>query len=219
MVIPFCRALVQAGGVDEEVTEDPAPLLGRGAIVACVAFALAVAGAAFVLATPLAAVATGVLALLMALITLTDLRHFIIPDVLSLPAVPLGIVANIVVFHGDDWLAGLTESSIGAVLAAGCFYLLRAAWFRLRGVEGLGLGDVKLAGVAGAWLGPALLAPACLASALAGLAAVGVIAMLPGRRIAMGDEIPFGSFIAPVILLAWCWRIIDGLALWQGAPG
>ena len=38
--------------------------------------------------------ATGVLALLMALITLIDFRHFIIPDVLSLPAVPLGIIAT-----------------------------------------------------------------------------------------------------------------------------
>jgi leader peptidase (prepilin peptidase) / N-methyltransferase len=200
--------------VEEHGTQDDEPLLSRAAVAGCVGFALAVAAAAFTVAPPLAALATGVLALLMALITLTDLRHFIIPDVLSFPSVPLGILANIAVFHGDDWTAGLIESLLGAVLAGGSFYALRAAWLRLRGFEGLGLGDVKLAAAAGAWLGPALLAPACLAAALAGLAAVGVMALLPGKRVEMQDHIPFGSFIAPVVLLFWCWRLLESVPIW-----
>jgi len=201
--------------VDDQTTDDDEPLLSRTAIGACVAFAAVVTAVAFALVSPIAAVATGVLALLMALITLTDLKHFIIPNALSFPAVPLGVLANIAVFHSDDWLAGLTESLLGAVLAGGSFYLLRAAWLRVRGIEGMGLGDVKLAAVAGAWLGPALLAPACFAAALAGLCCVVVMALLPGRRVALRDEIPFGSFIAPVILLFWAWRVLDAVSFWQ----
>ena len=214
LAIPFSRRLVQAGVVDDHATDDLEPLLSRRAVTGCVGFALAVAVAAFVFAPPLAAVATGVLALFMALITFTDLKHFIIPNALSFPAVPLGVIANIAVFHADDWTAGLTESLLGAVLGGGSFYMLRAVWFRLRGFEGLGLGDVKLAAVAGAWLGPALLAPACLASAMAGLVAIGIVALLPGRRVQLRDEIPFGSFIAPVILLFWAWRVMDAAPFW-----
>lgn len=200
--------------MDENLTEDDGPLLGRMALAGCIGFAMAVAAAALAVMPPLAALATGVLALMMALITLIDLRHFIIPDVLSFPAMPLGVVANMLVFHPGDWMAGLTESLLGAVIAGGSFYLLRAMWFRLRGVDGLGLGDVKLAAVAGAWLGPALLASACLAAALAGLAGVLVAALRPGRKLAMTDEIPFGSFIAPVILAFWVWRVLEVGSFW-----
>ncbi len=200
--------------VKDDLTEDDGPLLGRMAIAGCIGFAIVLAAASLAVMPPLAALATGVLALLMALITLTDLRHFIIPDVLSFPAVPLGVLANILVFHGGDWMAGLTESLLGAVIAGGSFYLLRAMWFRLRGFDGLGLGDVKLAAVAGAWLGPHLLAPACLAAALAGLGGVLVAALRPGRKLAMTDEIPFGSFIAPVILGFWVWRVLEAGSFW-----
>jgi leader peptidase (prepilin peptidase)/N-methyltransferase len=211
---PFGSSSSNLLDVDEQVTDDDAPLLSRMHIFGCVAFAAVVTIAGMYLLTPAAALATGALALLMALIMLSDLRHFIIPDVLSLPAIPLGVIANIVVFHGEDWFAGLNESLLGAVLAAGTFYLLRALWFRMRGIEGLGLGDVKLAAVAGAWLGPSLLAPACLASALSGLMAALIMALLPGRRVELGDEIPFGSFIAPVILLCWVWRVLADVSIW-----
>lgn len=200
--------------VEEQVNDGDDPLLSRTEIAGCAVFAVLMTIAGLVLVSPLAGFATGALALLMALITLTDLRHYIIPDAFSYPAVPLGIVANVLLFHGEDWTAGLRESLLGIVLAAGSFYLLRAAWFRLRGVEGLGLGDVKLAAVAGAWLGPGLLAPACLASSVAGIAAAGVMALMPGRRVSMGDEIPFGSFIAPVILLFWIGRLLGDVPFW-----
>lgn len=212
--ISFSMDLVQAGTVIEHVTEDSQPLLGRGALAACIGFAAVVTVVGLTLVPPMTAVATGVLALLMSLITLIDLKHFIIPNVLSFPAVPLGMLANILVFHPEDWSAGLTESLVGAVLAGGSFYLLRAAWLRLRGIDGLGMGDVKLAAVAGAWLGPSLLAPACLAAALAGLGAVAIMALRPGRKIALNDEIPFGSFIAPVILGFWIWRIFELVPFW-----
>lgn len=196
------------------MTDEDGPLLGRGALAGTIVFAVATTGVSLSLMPPVAALATGLLALLMALITLIDLKHFIIPDALSFPAVPLGAVANIAVFHGDDWLAGLTESALGAVLAAGSFFLLRALWFRLRGIEALGLGDVKLAAVAGAWLGPALLPSVCFAAALVGLAAATILALWPGRRVSLTDQMPFGSFIAPAILLFWIWRVFEAIPFW-----
>lgn len=212
---PFPRRSFKLDDVDEQLPDDDTPLLGRMAVAGCAGFAAVVTAAAFAFMPPVAAVATGVLALLMALITLIDLRHFIIPNALSFPALPLGAVANILVFHADDWMGGLTESILGAAIAGGSFYLLRALWFRLRDFEGLGLGDVKLAAVAGAWLGPALLAPACLAAALAGLGGVALLALRPGRRIDLQDEIPFGSFIAPVILGFWVWRVLEQVSFWS----
>jgi leader peptidase (prepilin peptidase)/N-methyltransferase len=155
-----------------------------------------------------AAAATAVLAFAMALITLSDLRHFRVPDVVSLPAIAVGVLANILVFHGGDWKAGLSESAIGAVLAGGSFFALRAAYYRFRGVEGLGLGDVKLAAVAGAWLGFEPLPMLVLAAAIAALAAVLLRAIIrPGLRIDGALPIPFGSFLAPAILFFWLWRL------------
>ena len=200
--------------VSDQETDRDEPLLSRMEVAAALAFALAITIALLALLSPLAAVSTGVLAALMALITLTDVRHFIIPNEFSFPAIPLGILANVAVFHASDWSAGVMESVLGVALAAGSFYLLRAVWFRWRGIEGLGMGDVKLAGVAGAWLGPDLLAPACLAAALAGLAGVVVMMLIPGRKIALADHIPFGSFIAPVILLFWTWRVFEDVPFW-----
>jgi len=199
--------------VDDKPTDDD-PLLSRTALASVAGFAALATALGLALMPPVVALATGVLALLMGLITLIDVRHYIIPDVLSFPAVPLGIIANIVVFHPDDWMAGLSESVLGAVLAGGAFFLLRALWFRLRGIEGLGLGDVKLAAVAGAWLGPEMLPAACLAAALGGLAAAVVLLALPGRQVRMSDHMPFGSFMAPVILLFWAWRVLDAVPFW-----
>lgn len=206
------QTVIKLSSIMDEITpDDTGPLLSGRAIAASGIFAAAVTVAGVMLLPLPAAVATGLLALIMALITLADIRHFIIPDVLSLPAIPLGVIANVLVFHAGDWGSGFSESLLGAIIGAGTFYLLRALYFRLRGAEGLGLGDVKLAAVAGAWLGPAPLASACLVAALAGLVAVLAMAVIPGRRLAATDHIPFGSFIAPTILLFWVWRIIEAL--------
>ncbi len=188
-------------------------MFSRASLIAAGLFTLA-AGLLLWARLPAAALAAALyLCFTMALITLIDARHFIIPDVISLPSIPLGFLANVVVFTPEDWSAGLTESATGAVLAGGAFYLLRAVYFRLREVEGLGLGDVKLAAVAGAWLGPEPLAMACLFAALGGLIA-GLIKMAAARsgRLDAPAHLPFGSFIAPAILVFWLQK------LWGIAP-
>ena len=156
-----------------------------------------------------AALATALLAFAMALVTATDLRRFIIPDVVSLPAIPAGIVSNVLVFHSGDWWAGLTQSLLGAFIGASVFFLLRLFYRWARGAEGLGLGDVKLAAVAGAWLGPDPLADACLVAALSALAVVALRTLRKSvKQVSTRTVIPFGAFIAPVIFLFWVWRLL-----------
>ena len=80
---------------------------------------------------------------------------------------------------------------------------LMAGYRALRGRDGLGLGDVKLAAVAGAWLGlPALFA----AIELAALAAIGAYlfnAAIKRRPLKSTAFLPFGTFLAPAIWLGW----------------
>ncbi len=170
--------------------------------------AAALGGACFFWLPPVAALATAALAFAMTLITLTDLQEFRIPDAVSFPAIAVGVLANTLVFHATDWQAGVAESAIGAGLAGSVFFLLRAAYSRFRGVEGLGLGDVKLAAAGGAWLGYEPLPMLVLVAAVAALAAVLLRALMtPGRRIDGSAAIPFGGFLAPAILLFWLWRL------------
>ncbi|WP_421693559.1 prepilin peptidase [Aestuariivirga sp.] len=193
---------------------DSGDVLTRTVIAWSLAAALAVMGAGLLLLPPAAALATAALAFAMVLITLTDIRHFIIPDVVSLPAIPIGILANAAVFTPEDWSQGVIESIWGLVLAGGTFFLLRAFYFWLRGVEGLGLGDVKLAAVAGAWLGPALLPPACFVASLAAICVVLLRALVSGGMASLQSQarLPFGSFIAPTIFIFWMYKILELIA-------
>jgi leader peptidase (prepilin peptidase) / N-methyltransferase len=139
-----------------------------------------------------AAVATILLVFPMALITLIDHRHFVIPDLLSLPSTVIGLaVAGL--------NASLPNHAIAALIAAGVLWALRLFYKQWRGIEGLGLGDVKLAAAAGAWLGLDALPMASLIATCAALVAV----MLRGGDVGPRTAIPFGSFIAPSICLMW----------------
>ena len=83
------------------------------------------------------------------------------------------------------------------------FYGLRALYRRVRGREGLGLGDVKLAAVAGAWL-DWMTAP--IAIEIAALAAIAVFAVryfAGGQTLDTAAKFPFGLFLAPSIWLGW----------------
>lgn len=155
---------------------------------------------------PLDAAFTALLAAVMAAITVSDFKRFIVPDVLSLPVIPIGLLANTFVLHSAS-LSGLQESLLGIATGGGAFYLVRILFQWLRGIEGLGMGDVKLAAVAGAWLGPSLLPETCLGATLAALAFTLSIQVINGNKNPYKLKIPFGSFIAPAILVAWAYRL------------
>src|SRR5258707_4478358 len=91
------------------------------------------------------------LAVLMVAIAAVDARRFIIPDELTAAAVALGL-AYAAVEDSEVWAQALAWSVLRGVVPALAFLGVRAGYRRWRGREGIGLGDVKLAWVAGVWL-------------------------------------------------------------------
>jgi leader peptidase (prepilin peptidase)/N-methyltransferase len=143
-----------------------------------------------------------VLALLMLAIAVIDARWFIIPDQLSAAGFALGLINAAVIAPQEMWEAVGIALARGAVLAL-LFYALRALYRRLRGRQGIGLGDVKLAAVAGAWLDWQTMP---IAVEIAALAALGVIAIryyASGRPLDTALKFPFGLFLAPSIWACW----------------
>jgi leader peptidase (prepilin peptidase)/N-methyltransferase len=170
----------------------------------------AVAAAAVIVSVMVAPGLAGLLGAALALdviaIAAIDARRFIIPDELTLAALVLGI-ANAGL---DAWPEGWSAvfSSIGAALLrgavlAGCFFALRALYARLRRREGIGLGDVKLAGAGGVWLAWSTIPVAIEIAALAALAVYVVRQLAGGRVMSATARMPFGLFLAPAIWLGW----------------
>jgi len=130
-----------------------------------------------------------------------DIRHLILPDVLTLALIPAGLAVA-------WWLypERLLHHALGAALGFLGFAGLAWAYHKLRGREGLGLGDAKLLAAAGAWvswtgLGSVLLwaAPIALVVSLA----AGVIQGTLSDRLAGRSAVPFGTFLALGFWLTW----------------
>jgi leader peptidase (prepilin peptidase) / N-methyltransferase len=148
----------------------------------------------------------GALAVTMTAIAAVDRRCLVIPDKLVLVGLIFGFLSTAEVDRAQ-LLGGLFYSAMRGLLMASLFFALREAYRRLRGREGIGLGDVKLAGVAGVWLNWIGLAVAVDVAALSALAVV-VLQALRGRRITATTAIPFGLFLAPAIWVAWLWEVL-----------
>jgi leader peptidase (prepilin peptidase) / N-methyltransferase len=126
-----------------------------------------------------------------------DWRTFLLPDVLTLPLTVMGIAISYAV---DP--AGLTDHLIGALAGFLVFAALGFVYARLRGREGLGFGDAKLMAALGAWLSWQGLPTVLLLAAMAGLLFVLMRSVLH-RRLAPGEPIPFGTFLAFAGWLVW----------------
>ena len=90
-----------------------------------------------------------------------------------------------------------------AAFAAGLFLLVRIAYRRFRGRDGLGLGDVKLAAAAGAWLSLPMLPVAIEIAAITALAAYVLRQRSRRRVLRAAGRVPFGAFLAPAIWFGW----------------
>jgi leader peptidase (prepilin peptidase)/N-methyltransferase len=127
----------------------------------------------------------------------SDLRDMTLPDALTLPLLPAGLAVA-------AWLdpALLPDHVAGAAAGFVLLYGINLGYRRLRGRDGLGLGDAKLLASAGAWLGwqalPSVLLIAASA-ALAGAAAAG----LAGHRLTAGSALPFGVFLCLAFWIVW----------------
>jgi leader peptidase (prepilin peptidase) / N-methyltransferase len=175
---------------------------GLGKRAAVGGFCLIGVGASILAAPDFTGFAGAALALNMLAIAVIDWRLFIIPDELNALALALGFLAVGFDDRGDKLTLALDAAIRGATMAA-LFFVFRLAYRRLRGREGMGLGDVKLAGVAGIWLDwPSL----PIAVEIASLAALGFVLsrhIQARRALDPLTKLPFGAFFAPAIWICW----------------
>jgi leader peptidase (prepilin peptidase)/N-methyltransferase len=186
------RAFVSAGVAEDEVRADWRVIVAGTATIAAVS--------ALCLPWPLAALST-LLGALMVAGADVDARCFLLPDLVTLGALACGILAAAVMEPFSPWLA-VAAAAARAALTAGVLAAIRDVHRRLSGIEGLGLGDVKLACAIGAWL-PAELIPFCFAVATGAALAFVLLARLRGQALARTTRMPFGAFLCPALWLVF----------------
>ena len=123
------------------------------------------------------------------IITFIDLDHQIIPDVISVPGIPCGIGASLLI-PMISW----TDSLLGILVGGGLLWLIAVGYRWITGREGMGGGDIKLLSMIGAWLGWKSIPFILLASSLIGLLIGGGSGLL--LRKGLRTKIPFGPFLA-----------------------
>jgi leader peptidase (prepilin peptidase)/N-methyltransferase len=141
------------------------------------------------------------------LLAAIDLQHRLLPNRIVVPAIAVGAVLLLVAAAvGEEWPA-LLRAVLGAVVLFAAFLILA-----LISPRGLGMGDVKLAGLVGlylGWLGWSVL----VLGAAAGFVVQAVLALilLAGRRIGLRGELPFGPAMLLGAALAIGWsRVLLG---------
>lgn len=149
-------------------------------------------------------IASAVLAALLLAITVSDLRTFRVPDALVIGLALTGLAYALITNRHDltQLIQAVSAISINTLLCGVPLLLLREMFYRLRGYDGLGLGDVKLAFATGAWLDWDIFVVAVLAASMAALIFAGA-GVLAGRVYHANYRIPLAAFLAPAIWLAW----------------
>ncbi|HKB11988.1 MAG TPA: prepilin peptidase [Vicinamibacterales bacterium] len=117
-----------------------------------------------------------------------DLEHQILPNVITLPGIVVGFVFSLLA--GPGWLASL----IGIAAGGGTLYAIAEIYYRVRHEEGLGMGDVKMLAMVGAFLGWKLMLLTLVLASFAG-SIIGVLLIASGRG-TMKYALPFGTFLA-----------------------
>ncbi|HEY3885806.1 MAG TPA: prepilin peptidase [Vicinamibacterales bacterium] len=159
----------------------------------------ALTGAAFVLCylvfgfTLLGFVRIGFSCVLIVLFAI-DLEHQILPNIITLPGIVAGLVASVFV------PPGLLMALAGAAAGGATLWLIIELWLRLRGVEAMGFGDVKMLAMVGAFLGLKLVILTFVLSSIIG----GIIgaALMATRRAGLSTALPYGTMIAVAAFVA-----------------
>jgi leader peptidase (prepilin peptidase) / N-methyltransferase len=143
-----------------------------------------------------------------------DAEHMILPNVITYPLLIFSILIRLIfpLFSGaayfsdlklyplnrlEDypvWLVSLCGAILGGLAGGGSLWLVGAIWKRLRGVEGMGLGDVKMMFAVGALLGWRLTLLSIFLGAFSG-AVIGVIVIARQKDKDLQTQIPFGIFL------------------------
>lgn len=171
--------------------------------VTAVVAGLTVVALSFYALAPKTALVSCTLGWTMLAIAAIDAQYMRIPDALSLPAVPCGLLASGYLLDPSVGQAVSLDHVIGACLGGASFWLVRESYWRLRAREGLGLGDVKLAAAGGAWVGWVNLADVVLLAAVVALGFAGTRALARRNRLLRTERVAFGAFLAPSIWGVW----------------
>lgn len=152
-------------------------------------------GCALTFPGPLQAAVAALFCALITALALIDLEHMILPDRLTMPGIALGLLLQ-------PWIDGVTllDAVLGTLVGAGILILLINFWYWWREEEGMGLGDVNLLALIGAFLGWQGVLVALFGGALAG-ALVG-LGLMAARKLDLTSKLPFGTFLAVGALVA-----------------
>src|SRR6266436_149013 len=143
-----------------------------------------------------------------------DAEHMILPNAITYPGILFALITRAVVpyltgpGHFDDlpqlitllpptypaWVVSLIAAAIGALAGGGSLWLMGFLWEKLRGVEAMGLGDVKMMFMVGAYLGWRLTILTIFLGVLSG-SIIGILLMLRQGKRNMQMLLPFGIFL------------------------
>lgn len=141
---------------------------------------------------------------LMTAVALEDLQRLQVLDVL----IALTALSGVAWHLSDAWAAGASLATttmmlgLQVAICGGAFLVVREGYYRLKGVDGLGLGDVKLAFAAGTWITWGMFATATFLASMAALAVVAVTIVRHGRWVP-DRRIPLAASLAPAIWIVW----------------
>jgi leader peptidase (prepilin peptidase) / N-methyltransferase len=133
----------------------------------------------------------------LATLILFDLRYRWLPDQLTLPLIAIGVLVGSLI--GD----GMWLTLAALVGAGGSAWLIGEGFYRLRGVDGLGGGDMKLMAAIGAWCGPQMTPLVIAFAAISALVIEVTIQGLRHGRLDATRRIPFGVYLAGAFWCAW----------------
>jgi len=163
---------------------------------------LAVVGVSLAAAPGLDGVLGAFLGALMLAIAASDFRRYIIPNELTGAALALALFRAGAVGPEAGWEALIWAAGRGLAIALP-FLALMTGYRWWRGRDGLGLGDIKLAAVAGVWLSFVTVFAVVELATLSALGAYFVSGYLRKRPLKATARLPFGLFLAPAIWIGW----------------
>jgi leader peptidase (prepilin peptidase)/N-methyltransferase len=162
-----------------------------------------------------------------------DAEHMILPNAITYPGIVFAVVARVAIPllvgnpHFDDlpmllngrlagmpvWAASLVGAFIGALIGGGSLWLMGWTWEKLRGIEAMGLGDVKMMFMVGAYLGWRLTILNIFLGVLSG-SFIGILLMMRQGRRNLQMLLPFGVFlgIGAIVALLFGSNIVEWYA-------
>jgi leader peptidase (prepilin peptidase)/N-methyltransferase len=160
-------------------------------------FVLAAFWGAFVLPSWPSMVFALLLAFMLSILLAIDSRHMVLPNPLNFLLAVSGLLASWLLQDGE-----ILERLLAVALGFSVLALVSSAYRRIRNRDGLGLGDAKLLGALGAWVGLGGLASVLFIGALAGLGFALCRAMVMGTP-SLRRKLPFGPFLAISGWMVW----------------